>query len=292
MSTKHCLICKGGKKNECLHWHESEDGGLPWVWCQGVCQRAYSMYEYTALAGLSLGEYLTQKFEIREAPPNEVQKMLWPSNFIPLFDQRAKPAVEYLKSRGIDLDDGMYYDTFRKGIVFPYYYDQAFVGAQIRFIETWKDKDGTERKIDTLPGTRLGLVFYSWNSIFIPPQIKGIVITEGAFDCVCINQALNHIYGGMLKNPWKCIAASGSGASKHQIDTIRELKESGLRTVIAADSDEAGMKMFEKYVKAEAVTHFAFTEDSSNDWNSISRTMSKDEFARWFLGKVRHVGRS
>jgi Toprim-like len=287
ISTKKCLICK--RPNDTLHWHESEDGGLPWVWCQGVCQRAYSMYEYTAQAGLTLGEFLANKFDIKEAPPNEVQKMDWPKSFIPLFHKDAKPGVEYLKKRGIDPDDGMYYDTFRKGIVFPYFFDQAFVGAQIRFLEMWTDYDGSERKIDTVPGTRLGLLFYGWNQGPLMPHIKGVIVTEGAFNAKCIDQALAATYPSILANPWKCIAASGSGASKHQTDTLRELKESGIKVIVAPDSDEAGMKMFEKYAKEEAITHYAFTEDSEKDWNDVSRTMEKAEFAKWFIGRIRHV---
>jgi Toprim-like len=289
ISTKKCLICKDGKKNDCLHWHESDDDGPPWVWCAGKCQRAYSIYEYTAAAGLTLGAFLKQKFDIKEAPPNEVRRIDWPKSFIPLFDQRSKPALEYLKSRGIDANDGMYYDVQRNGIVFPYYFDQAFVGAQIRFIEPWTDYDGAVRKIDTIPGTRLGLLFYGWNQSPFLPNIKGVIVTEGAFNAKCIDQALSNIYGGILKNPWKCIAASGSGASKHQIDTVRSLKESGLKVVIAPDSDDAGMKMFEKFAKENALTHYAFTEDSKLDWNDFSQTMSREEFARWFLGRIKSV---
>ena len=288
-STKKCLICKGGAKNDCLTWHESSDGGLPWVWCVGKCSRAYSMYEYTALAGISLGDFLKNRFEVREAPPNEVQKMEWPRFFVPLFDQRSEPALMYLKSRRIDPADGMYYDTQREGIVFPYYFEHAFVGAQIRFMKPFEDYDGKVRKIDTLPGTRTSYLVYGWNQLPLLPHIKGVIVTEGAFDSIVIGQALDHVYGGILKNPWKCIATSGSGTSKHKLELIRSLKESGIKTVIASDSDSAGQQMMEKFLKAEAVTHYAFTEDSEKDWNAFRLNMSKEEFARWFLGKVKHV---
>jgi hypothetical protein len=121
------------------------------------------------------------------------------------------------------------------------------------------------------------------------PHIKGIIVTEGAFNAKCIDQALMAIYPSILHNPWKCIAASGSGASKHQTDTLRELKESGIKVIVAPDSDEAGTKMFEKYAKEEALTHYAFTEDSKKDWNDKRLEMSKEEFARWFLGRIQRV---
>lgn len=285
ISTKRCLICR--RPNDTLHWHSSDDNGLPWVWCQGTCQRAYSIYEYTATAGITLGDFLKQKFELKEAMPNEVQRMEWPSSFVPLFDSRAKQGMEYIKSRGIDADDGLYYDTWRNGIVFPYYYESVFVGAQIRFIDPSQNDDN--RKIDTMPGTRSGLLFYNWNQSAFLPHIKGLIVVEGAFNAKAIEQALNKSYGGMMKNPWKCIATSGSGGSRHQIDTVREVKESGIKVVLAPDSDKAGMHMFDKFVEAGAVTHYAFTEDSKQDWNDISKNMSKEEFAKFFIERIKSV---
>lgn len=289
LSTKHCLICKGGRKNECLHWHESDNSGLPWVYCVGKCQRAYSIYEYTATAGISLGDFLKLKFDIKEAPPNEVRKMEWPASFIPLFDKRAKSGIEYLASRGIEPDDGMYYDTWRNAIVFPYYYDKVFVGAQMRLIEPRIDEDGKVQKIETIPGTRLGLLFFNYDGVFLPPQVKGIIVTEGALNAFSIQQALNSVYGGFVNNPWKCIAASGSGASKYQVDSMKELKEQGYKVIIASDADDAGVNMFEKFSKADAITHYAFTEDPKQDWNDFLLCLGKVEFASFFLKRVHSV---
>lgn len=289
ISTKKCLICKDGKKNDCLHWHIDPDEGNIWVWCQGKCKRGYSIYQYCALAGLSLSEFLKQDFNFIEARPNEVQKIEWPRTFIPLFDKRAKPGVDYLSSRGIDVDDGMYYDMSRNGIVFPYYYENVFCGAQIRMIEPWIDDNGDERKIDTIPGTRLGLLFYGWNQSPLSSQIKGVIITEGAFNALAISQAMNASFGGILNNPWKCVACSGSGASKHHTDTIKELKDNGIKIILASDSDEPGLKMLKKFSDAEAITHYALTGDDEIDWNDIAKTMSKEEFATYFLGTITRV---
>jgi hypothetical protein len=190
----------------------------------------------------------------------------------------------------LDLDDGMYYDVLRDGIVFPYYYDKFFVGAQTRFINPKTSVDGHVHKIDTMPGTRLGLLFYNWNSTLLSPQVKGIIVTEGAFNCKSIEQSLNKLYGSVLKNPWKCVAASGSGASKHQIEMMRELKDRGYKIVIAPDADLAGQNMCEKFIKAEAATHYAFPDDGNNqDWNDVFKELGKDGFSRYFLGRVRGV---
>jgi len=289
ISTKKCLICNKGTKNDVLHWHSDPENGSLWVWCN-KCQRGYSIYEYTARAGISLVSFLKQDFEVKEAPPNEVQKMEWPKSFIPLFDKRAEPAMAYFKSRGIELDDTMYYDTWRKGIVFPYFYDTVFCGAQIRLLETWVDEDGQERKIDTLPGTRLGLLFYNWNQQRFNTNIKGVIVTEGAFNTLAIQQSLYHIYGGLMRCPWLCVALSGSGASKHHLSVLKELKERDYRIVVAPDSDEAGIHMLRKFIQNDALTHYAMTNDKRIDWNDVSNTMSKTEFARWFLGNIRDVG--
>jgi 5S rRNA maturation endonuclease (ribonuclease M5) len=242
------------------------------------------------LAGISLGDFLKQKFDIKEAMPNEVMRMEWPASFVPLFDFRAKPGLEYIRSRGIDPDDGLYYDTFRNGIVFPLFFQSVFVGAQIRLIDPSQNPDG--RKIDTLTGTRSGLLFYNWDQSPLLPQIRAIVITEGAFDSKSIEQAMMKVYGGILKNPWKCIATSGSGVTRHHMDTLRELKESGIKVIVAPDSDKAGIAMFDKLVEADAITHYAFTEDSGNDWNRISQTMGKEDFSKFFLSKVQSVKRT
>lgn len=285
LDTKKCLICR--RPNSTLHWHSGEDTGLPWVYCIGTCQRAYSIYEYTALAGLTLSEFLKNKFEFKEALPNEVQRMEWPDTFIPLFHERAKPGLDYIRGRGIEPDDGMYYDTARHGIVFPYYYDGVFVGAQIRLINPSQNEDG--RKIDTLTGTRTGLLFYGWDQSPLLPHIKGIIITEGAFNSICIKQAMTSVFGGLHATPWKCISTSGSGSTRHQLDVIKEAKESGLKIVLAPDSDKAGMQMFDKYIEAGALTHYAFTENSKIDWNDISRQMSSEEFVKWFMERIKVV---
>jgi len=288
LSTKKCLICNKGKKNDTLYWHCDPDTADIWCWCS-KCSRGYSLQQYCTLAGLSLKQFLTLDFDFQEARNNEVTKMDWPRHFLPLADPKSKPAIEYLAARGIDPEDGMYYDTNRKGIVFPYYMEQHFVGAQIRLIEPWIDEEGTVRKIDTMPGTRLGLLFYNWNQSKFMTDIHGVIITEGAFNAIAIQQSLNRAYGGYMKNPWKCMAASGSGASAHQVEMAKELKEAGIKVVLAPDSDEAGMKMMKKFIASDAITHYALTGDDKIDWNDAAKAMGKADFAKWLIGSIKHV---
>lgn len=292
ISTKKCLICKDGRKNDCLHWHIDTDTSQIWVWCQGKCQRGYSIYDYAAKAGLSLKDLLKQNFDFREAPPNEVQKMEWPRSFVSFISSEAKPGIQYLESRQIDPDDNMYYDTYRKGIVFPYEYDNVFCGAQIRYIQPWIDENGDERKIDTLPGTRLGLLFYNWNQLPFRTNIRGVIITEGAFNALAVQQSLALVYPNVLSNPWKCIATSGSGLSQHHLETMAELKAKGTKVILAPDSDKAGTKMLRKAVKAEAITHYNMTMESEVDWNDLMIAIGKKQFAKFFLKSIKSVSKA
>lgn len=286
LNTKRCLVCQANHNT--LYWHESEDDGGFWCYCN-KCDKAYSLQGYCALAGLSLAEFLKNDFEFEEAKNNEVQKMAWPKNFIPLYDPKAQKGVDYLKSRGIDPDEGMYYDTQREGIVFPLYYDETFVGAQIRLITPWVDENGDERKIDTLPGSRLGLLFAGWNQTPFRTNIKAVIVCEGAINAMSLQQVFNEMYGGILNNPFKAIACSGSGISAHHLETLKDLKDQGFRIISAGDSDSAGMKMLEKLTKAEAITHYALTGDDETDWNDILKQHDKKYLAKFFLGSVRHV---
>jgi 5S rRNA maturation endonuclease (ribonuclease M5) len=273
-----------------LHWHQSDDEvGNIWVYCVGKCKRGYSIYEYCARAGLSLTEFLKQDFEFEESKPNEVQKMAWPKNFIPLYDPRAQKGIEYIRSRGIEPDEGMYYDTQREGIVFPYYYDSIFCGAQVRMIEPWIDENGDERKVDTIPGTRLGLLVFNYNQVPFRTNIKAVIVCEGAFNALSLQQAFNSMYGGILTNPFKAIALSGSGVSQHHLEILKDLKDQGFRIIAAPDSDEAGMKMLAKLKTADVITHYALTEDDELDWNDVLKLEGKENLAKWFLRRVKGV---
>lgn len=288
ISTKKCLICKDGRKNDCLHWHIDQETGEIWVWCQGKCQRGYSLRSYCYNAGIDMPEFLKGEFDFKEAPPNEVSLMEWPSRFIPLSDPRSHPAIDYIKSRGLKTEGDMYYDIERNGVVFPYYFDNHFVGAQTRFIVPRVHPDGEVQKMDTLPGTRLGLLFYGWNQSRFVGNVKGVIVTEGAFNAISVNQALNMAYGGISNNPWRAVACSGSGASKAHTDALKELKDQGMKIIVAPDFDDAGMKMLKKFKESDTATHYALT-GCNEDWNEVLRRMGHEDFAKFFLSTVKKI---
>lgn len=280
-----CLICQ--PRNRTLYWHQNDEGKI-WCYCN-KCDRGYSLEQYCEIADIDMTEFLTGEFHMQEAQPNEVNAMAWPASFVPMSDPRAEKGVEYVKSRGLNIDGDMYYDLNEEGIVFPYYVGNQFCGAQIRFLETRINEDGDEWKITTLPGTRLGLLFYGWNQSKLLAQIKGVIVCEGAFNALSIQQALNTVYGGVSRCPWRAIACSGSGATESQRETLKELKDNGLKVVLAPDTDEAGMKMLQKYKESNCVTHYAFTGDTASDWNDCLRTMGHKEFARFVIKAIKAV---
>jgi len=289
MNTKKCLICKQGQKNECLHWHRDSDSGSIWVYCVGKCKRGYSIYEYTAKAGLSLREFLKNDFDFEEAKPNEVNRMEWPSWFLPMFDPRAKAGLDYVNGRGLDSTVGdMFYDAEDHGIVFPYYVGSTFVGAQIRFIEPRVDQDGDVQKMNTLPGTRLGLLFYNYVQTPLPDTTRCIVVCEGALNALSIQQALNSIYGTM-SNPYRCVATSGCNLTEHHADVLKELRGEGRKIVLAYDFDEAGKKGIRRAIDRQAITHIALTGDDEKDWNDVMQELGNYELAKFFLNGIQKV---
>ncbi|CAM6003887.1 unnamed protein product [Sphagnum balticum] len=259
-----------------------------WVYCVGKCQRGYSIRSYCYHAGIDLPEFLKGDFDFKEAPPNELQVMNWPARYIPLSDTRAEAGIEYIRGRGLTLEGDWYYDIERNGIVFPYYFDNHFCGAQVRFIEPRVHPDGEVQKMDTLPSTRLGLLIYNWNQQRFVGNVKGVIVTEGSFDCISINQALNLAYGGISNNPWRAVSCSGAGATKHHLEAFKELKEQGLKVVVAGDFDDAGMKMLKKFKDASAATHYALTE-RTEDWNACLEEMGHEEFAKFFIRCIKKI---
>lgn len=282
---RFCLICQ--PNNRTVYWHKNDDGSI-WCYCN-KCARGYSLHQYCRIADISIVDFLNGTFSFQEAKNNEVQALSWPSSFVPLSDPRAAKGAEYVKSRGLALDGDMYYDIDEEGIVFPYYVDNHFCGAQIRFLEVREKENGDIWKITTLPGTRLGLLFYGWNQARFMGNVKGVVIAEGAFNALSISQAFNTIYGGVANNPWRVVACSGSGATEHQRQAIKELKDQGLKTIVAPDTDDAGKKMWQKFVESEAISHYAFTRIPNKDWNDILKDKGHKEFAKFFLECITEI---
>jgi DNA primase len=206
-----------------------------------------------------------------------------------MSDPRAEDGVSYIKSRGLTLEGDIYYDLDNNGIVFPYYYENYFCGAQIRFIEEKINKDGDPWKITTLPGTRLGLLFGMWNQTNLMPQVKAVVICEGYFNALSLQQALNDKYGSVSRNPWKFICASGSGVSDHQAQALKDLKERGHKVIGAFDSDEAGLKGLKKLIDKNCVTHYSLTEDNDQDWNDVLKLNGHEYLANLFLKNIKRI---
>lgn len=287
MNSKKCLICK--KSNNTLHWHTDKDTDAIWVYCVGGCQRGYSLQSYCYTAGINLTEFLKGDFDFQEAKPLEVTRLEWPTSYISLADPRANAGVEYLKNRGLEIKGDMYYDLEKEAIVFPYYMGNTFCGAQTRLLKPWTNLDGDTTKILTMPGTRLGLVFYNWNQEAFVTNIKGIIVCEGAINAISIQQSLNQMYGGVLKCPFKVVATSGCGTTQHQMDKLKEMKDAGKKIIVAFDSDEAGLKGLSKMVKNEVATHYCLTNNDNIDWNDILGTQGSETLAKYFIENIKPI---
>ncbi|NJO53396.1 MAG: toprim domain-containing protein [Leptolyngbyaceae cyanobacterium RM2_2_4] len=159
----------------------------------------------------------------------------------------------------------------------------------MRLLNPKTDDDGEIQKMDTLPGTRLGYLFYGWSQDKLPPQIRGVIVTEGSFNALAIQQALNKMYGGVTRNPWRVIAASGSGATTHQREVLKELKDAGYKVVVSPDTDKAGLHMLQKMKETDSMTHYALTGDQKKDWNDCLKEMGHDEFAKFFISRIKSV---
>ena len=285
--SKRCLICK--PDHNTLYHHMDPDTQEPWIYCN-KCGRGYNLYQYRNISDVSPEEFKQHMngAVFNEVDPHEVRKMEFPRCFVTMDSKLAKPGVDYVRSRGLEPVDEMFFDIEEQGIVFPYYYENTFCGAQVRFLKPRVRQDGGEWKITTMPGTRLGNLVYGWNQGELPPTIKRIVVTEGAFNALSLKLALS-AYGGASVNPFKCIATSGSGLSAHHAELLRDLVKKGYKVIAAPDPDEAGVKMFEKMIRNEACTHLALLDVPNKDWNDILIEEGPDGLRRKFLSSLKKI---
>jgi hypothetical protein len=283
---KRCLVCKKPKDTIYYHIYNNSD---VWVYCC-ACGRSYTAEEYCDLGGIKYMDLLLSGIEFSENKPNEINRLEWPYYFISLFDVRAEPGRDYLRERGIDLSGEIYYDFKRKGIVFPMYYDMYFCGAQIRLIEPKMSIDGSMSKIISEPGTKTSILIYNWNQLPFLTDVKAIVITEGVINSLSLSQAMSLIYKDDLLSPYKFVALSGSSASDHHIEKFKELVDSGYKVIVAADNDDAGGKMIEKFLKSGAATHFSTPLESGEDWNDILVSYGKEELIKHFFSRMVKYG--
>lgn len=282
---RKCLICK--RPRDTLYWHKDEMS--IWVYCSGICARIYSLYEYQTVANVHIKDIDLKSIEFEDALPSEVNTMEWPRNFHPITDSTSIDGMNYIKNvRKLSPTSNMFYCVDRKAIVLPYFFEHEFVGAQFRYVNKFIDSSGAERKIDTMPGTRLSLLFYNWDQNALMKNVKGVILTEGAFDAIAIQEASNKMYGSAFHNPWKVVATSGSNASAHKLETTKDLIKKGYKVVLAPDSDEAGVKMGSKFVDNYACTHLAYTGERGVDWNDmwINHRCDPERFMKYFLGKI------
>lgn len=278
-SPKRCLVCR--KPRDSVYYNVSDSGEV-WVYCC-ACGRSYNAREYCELGGITYTELLLSGIQFNDKKANEVNRLDWPSYFISLLDVKAKAGRDYLESRGLSIEGEIYYDSKRNGIVFPMYFDMYFCGAQIRLINPRPGEDGKDVKMISEPGTRTSILVYNWNQLPFLTDVKAIVITEGAINCLSLMQSMSLVYNNIL-SPYKFVSLSGSGASSHHLEKFKELVDSGYKVIVAADNDSAGEKMINKFVEHGALTHFSLPGRGDMDWNDILISGGKKDLLKCFFG--------
>ena len=283
--SKRCLTCRA---NHATLYYHRDKYGTPWIYCN-KCSDSMDLEDYCLMHGINMPtEEEVAKVVSDDPNDRELHRLEWPKYFIPLWDKRSESGVEYLKSRCLEPSDGMFYDMQQDGIVLPYYYENTCVGAQVRFIRP-REKDGKTWKITTIPGTKLGKLFYGWNQAELPQSVKYLVITEGAFNAIALQQTFNRHYGGATKNPYRFAAASGSSIGSYRADVLRDEIERGKRVILAADPDQAGVKMLEEAIKDGCITHYTTSTTDGVDWNDILKQDGEDALKLEFLSNLRRV---
>lgn len=283
--SKRCLTCNA--KHDTIYYHRDRFG-VAWLYCN-KCSDSIDLEDYCIMHGIDLPtEEEVAKIVQDDPDDRELSKMDWPRSFIPLWDSRAEDGVAYLRSRKIDPGDQLYYDMERNGIVFPYYYENYCVGAQVRFINP-REKNGHAWKITTVQGTKLGKLFYNWNQAELPPNVKYLVITEGAFNAIALQQTFNRHYGSLTNNPYRFAAASGSSIGKHRAEVLRDEISRGKKIIIAADPDAAGIKMLEEAMHEECATHYTSVSEDGVDWNDLLIRGGDEELCGEFFKNLKRV---
>lgn len=286
LNYKRCICCK--PDHDTLYAHFDSENNNIWFYCN-KCQRAYGLYQYCTAGGITVKEFLAWNVDFTEANPTEVRKMDFPAWYIPMWDPRATVGIDYLKSRGLEPQGELFYDFDQKAIVLPYYYHGHFVGAQNRFIYPRIKDDGSEQKVDTVPGTRLGLLFWGYNQNGLNSEVNTVVVTEGAFNAMSLDQSFKTLFKQNGKtNNFKFMATSGCNLSNHQADVLKELKDTGYKVILAYDPDLSGRKGLEKAIRKECITHYSFF-DENKDGNDILKEHGPKELVRAFLKGVRNV---
>jgi len=283
----YCPLCKRRRKT--AYWNYDEEKNI-WMHCC-ACNATYTLAALTKRVGIKVAMKYLDRIKNNIIQPSDtasdsLQRIAWPADYISINSTIAKEGQDYILSRGLSLEGQLYYDKEINGIVFPLYYQGVFCGAQTRLIVPWIKEDGKPQKMTTLEGTKKSLLFYNWDQNPFPRLYKGIIVTEGAFDTLAIEQALNALYGP-ITNPFKTIATMGSGVSEYQVSVLNGLKEAGYKVILAPDFDPAGFIMFDKSKKA--ITHVMTTDEKGKDWNMLLKEMGHVEFAKYILTKIKPV---
>jgi hypothetical protein len=163
------------------------------------------------------------------------------------FDKYSMAVLEYMASRGLNVDDTDYYWSpslgYRDRLIIPFYYEKQIVGWTGRsVIPDKKPKYLTEVQ----PGFVYGLDEQSYNKVFA-------IVVEGQIDAI-------HIDG---------CALGGSEISDQQAMLLNKLQK---QIIVVPDRDKAGSKLVERAIE---LGWSVAMPDWDNDINDVGDAVDK-----------------
>lgn len=175
-------------------------------------------------------------------------------------NEQTIPAIEYVYSRGLTLDDYTFYvsDELKDRIIIPYYYEGRIVGYTARKLGEGKPKYLSEQT----PG-------YVFNLDQQRPEQKYVIVVEGPVDAISI--------GG--------VALLGAEIMDKQAMFINRL---GPTPVVVPDRDKDGQRTVEQAIENKWAVSMPDWADDIKDSNDAIRRYGKLYTVYSIINSIEH----
>ena len=183
---------------------------LQWI---GLAKEQIDKLSFESFSQRSALEIHSQPLSIA---PISFETVPLPENSRPLDPNRDTQCVDYLRGRGISINDYDFYhvdNETRPRIIMPYYYNGKVVGNTSRFFDDRRPKYIAEQQKG-----------YIFNIDSQHPSWQVCILVEGQFDAISI--------GGC--------AYMGSNISSEQAQLLKTLQR---KIIVVPDQDSSGMKI-------------------------------------------------
>lgn len=193
------------KFKKLLKWINVPDEQINRCMFEAMREREDSGYHQT--------EYLMPRFTDKALPLGARPLSLW----LDTEPEKIVPVLEYLVSRGVDIDDYPWHWTDEEGfdnrLIIPFYYQRKIVGWTARLIREGRIKYISEQQ----PGYVFNLDHQNWGREFV-------IVTEGPLDAISIDAC--------------AVMTNEIGPQQALL-----LKQLNREIIVVPDRDPAGVKM-------------------------------------------------